>query len=233
MAELIGQHQQTTFVDPQNGQDPIDADQVRTNDNTLRATYNNHDNNRSVHFQSGTTGERPAAGNLGAKYLDRTTKKIYFDDGAAWQEVNGMAIPAAQVTAGTYVGTHVFPTINVSSAFAMTAGQASVKYYNAGDSGASIAIDWANGQEQRVRLTASAPTITLSNPVAGTYYVLHLVQDGTGSRLMPTITPTPKWDSGTTPTLTTTASRKDKLVLFYNGTDYEGIIMALNLDTTN
>lgn len=116
----------------------------------------------------------------------------------------------------------------------LAAGQANCKYYNAGDSGSALTINWNNGNEQRVRLTASAPTLTLSNPVAGAYYVLHLVQDATGSRLLPTFSPTLKVESnGTNPTLTTTASRKDKLLLFYNGTDYEMQSMAFNFNTTN
>lgn len=123
--------------------------------------------------------------------------------------------------------------VMTSGNFSMGAGQAALKYYNAGDSGAALTINWNNGQEQRVRLTASGPTLTLTNPVAGTYYVLGLVQDTNGSRLMPTISPTPKYDGGVTPTLTTTASRKDKLILFYNGTDYELTVGALNLNTTN
>lgn len=117
--------------------------------------------------------------------------------------------------------------------FSMGSGQAALKYYNAGDSGSAITLDWNNGQEQRVKLTTSAPTITLTNPVTGTYYVVGLVQDATGSRLFPTFSPTPKPDSGTFPTLTTTANRKDKVVLFYNGTDYELTVSALNIDTTN
>lgn len=53
--------------------------------------------------------------------------------------------------------------------------------YNAGNSGASINIDWANGAQQILTLTANT-TLTLSNPAPGAVYRLILVQDATGGR---------------------------------------------------
>jgi len=84
---------------------------------------------------------------------------------------------------------------------------------------ATIAIDFNNGLTQKVTLGGNR-TITFSNPVAGNKYLIHLKQDGTGSR---TITwPTIKWQGGTTPTLTTTASKSDLIFITYDGTDYFG-----------
>lgn len=56
-----------------------------------------------------------------------------------------------------------------------------VSLFDAGNSGSSLAIDWADGPVQQVTLTANA-TLTFVNAVAGRPYVLILVQDGTGGR---------------------------------------------------
>lgn len=53
--------------------------------------------------------------------------------------------------------------------------------YNAGNSGVNASIDWANGAQQILTLTANT-TLTLSNPSPGGIYRLILVQDATGGR---------------------------------------------------
>lgn len=84
--------------------------------------------------------------------------------------------------------------------------------YSGGDAGATPAINWSNGNVQRWRLTANA-TPTFSNPVKGAWYVLELQQDGTGSRTVTWSGATIVWPDGVTPTLTTTANRKDVITL--------------------
>lgn len=85
--------------------------------------------------------------------------------------------------------------------------------------GATIALDWNNGNVQEVTLGGNR-TFTFANPIAGSRYVIIVVQDATGSR---TITwPTIKWTGGSTPALTTTAGKKDIFTLIYDGTDYLG-----------
>lgn len=54
--------------------------------------------------------------------------------------------------------------------------------YNAGNSGASITLDWANGTQQILTLTNNA-VISFTNPSAGGKYYVVLVQDGTGGRV--------------------------------------------------
>mgnify|MGYP001618355250 CR=1 FL=1 len=85
--------------------------------------------------------------------------------------------------------------------------------------GATIALDWNNGNVQSVTLAGNR-TFTFANPKDGGRYLIILAQDATGSR---TITwPTIKWTGGTAPTLTTTASKKDIIAIVYDGTDYLG-----------
>lgn len=88
--------------------------------------------------------------------------------------------------------------------------------YDAGNSGASLAIDWNNGPVQKVTLTDNA-TLTFSNATAGGTYTLILVQDGTGGRSV-TLT---GWDFGdNTPTFNTTLNKKNVVSALYDGSEY-------------
>jgi len=84
---------------------------------------------------------------------------------------------------------------------------------------ATIALDWDNGNVQKVTLAGNR-TFTFADPKAGARYMIELIQDGTGSR---TITwPTIKWQDGSAPTLTTTAGKTDLIFITWDGTDYFG-----------
>jgi hypothetical protein len=104
-------------------------------------------------------------------------------------------------------------------------GQATVGEHDAGNSGAAIALDFNNGNNQLLTLTATC-TLTLSNPVTGSVYIIRLKQDATGSRFV-TWPGTVDWGSAGAPTLTTTAERSDLIALYWNGTKYVGSVMSL------
>lgn len=73
-------------------------------------------------------------------------------------------------------------------------------------------------------LTTAGGNLNLSSATPGITYKIQLIQDGTGSRPLPTISPAPKWRGGSAPTLTTTASAWDILVCYVDTTN------ALNCD---
>jgi hypothetical protein len=79
--------------------------------------------------------------------------------------------------------------------------------------GATISWDMSAAINAKVTLTASGHTLSVSNPVLGATYSLGVIQDGTGSR---TLTWPSSFDWGTTgaPTLTTTASKRDRITVF-------------------
>ena len=104
--------------------------------------------------------------------------------------------------------------------------QARCVEYDAGNSGAALTIDLNNGNNQKVTLTGNC-TFTLSNPIAGVWYQLRLVQDAVGTRTV-TWPANVKWQSGIAPILTTTASRTDIIALFYNGTNYLNAVVGFN-----
>lgn len=104
MSETVAAYAQSAFTDPQNGQSPIDAGQVRTNDNALRVKFNSHDADGAIHFQSSASGSRPAAGSAGRKWLDSDTLRVYYDTGSVWSEIDYLSKSAG----GTVTGAATF-----------------------------------------------------------------------------------------------------------------------------
>lgn len=147
------------------------------------------------------------------------------------------------VTMTTYTGQSTIVTVGALNAGSITNGFGSIdigtdqitagaarfsKIYAPSASyaltdGATIALDWVNGNVQKVTLGGNR-TFTFANPVDGMRCLIYLTQDGTGSR---TITwPTIRWTGGSAPTLTTTAAKTDIISITYMGTDYFGASVA-------
>jgi hypothetical protein len=126
--------------------------------------------------------------------------------------------PSGYVGVGTATPTAAVDVVN---------GQIVSRRYALSD-GATIAVDWHNGNVQSVTLGGNR-TLTFSNPIDGARYVLIIKQDGTGSRTV-TWPATVRWPGGTAPTLTTTASKTDYIAFIYNGVDskYDGIAVSQN-----
>jgi hypothetical protein len=89
MAQTVGSHSVATFTAPSNG-DALDATVVKGNDNTLRASYVDHDADPGIHVQSSTLAARPTAGSVGRKWLttDSGSIKLWYDDGSNWNEID-------------------------------------------------------------------------------------------------------------------------------------------------
>lgn len=101
-------------------------------------------------------------------------------------------------------------------------------FFDAGNSGAAVTLNVANGNVQKVTLTANT-TVTLTSPASGAMRSLTLLvfQDATGSRTI-TWPGTVKWGNAGAPTLTTTASKMDMISLFTvdGGTNWYGALGA-------
>lgn len=101
-------------------------------------------------------------------------------------------------------------------------------FFDAGNSGSALTLNLANGNVQKITLTANC-TITLTSPAAGAMRSLTLLvfQDGTGSRTI-TWPGSVKWGNAGAPTLTTTASKMDMISLFTvdGGTNWYGALGA-------
>jgi len=98
-------------------------------------------------------------------------------------------------------------------------------YYDCGNSGASITIDWNNGNLQQVTLTAVGVDITFTEPPHSGKCELWIIQDGTGSRTIDWEHEiSPKWPGGVEPTLSTAAAAVDVICFtFIGGTTYRGL----------
>lgn len=91
-----------------------------------------------------------------------------------------------------------------------------------GNSGAAKTINLSTNPVHKLTLTADT-TLTLTNPQAGTTYILDLRQDGTGGWAV--TWPTIRWAGGSSPTITTGAAKADRVTLFYDGTSFFGSII--------
>ena len=71
------------------------------------------------------------------------------------------------------------------------------------------------------------PIITFTNGADGQAFIIHLKQDGSGSRTVSW--PTIKWAGGTTPTMTTDIFKIDTFGFIKNGADYYGYVIGLKI----
>lgn len=94
--------------------------------------------------------------------------------------------------------------------------------------GATVTFDLNEANTHQVTLGGNR-TLALSNATTGQWFVVELLQDATGSRTV-TWFSTIKWTQGTTPTLTTTASKKDTFLFRCTGSGtYDGYIVGQNI----
>lgn len=96
-----------------------------------------------------------------------------------------------------------------------TSGQ---QYYS-DEFAATIAVNWDNGNVQRIVLANGAQVITLTNPKPGARYTLILKQPASGAAGTVTWPASVSWPSGVTPTLTVTNGKVDNISFVYEGTD--------------
>ena len=94
--------------------------------------------------------------------------------------------------------------------------------------GASISWDASANQVTSVTIADNRTMAAPTNLVDGAVYLLVIIQDGTGSRTM-SWNAVFKFTGGTAPTLTTTASAKDILIFYSDGTNMYEIGRSLNV----
>lgn len=86
-------------------------------------------------------------------------------------------------------------------------------FFDAGNSGTAITLNLASGNVQKLTLTGNC-TITLTSPASGAFrsLLLYVFQDATGTRTI-TWPGSVKWGTAGAPTLSTAASKMDKILL--------------------
>lgn len=94
--------------------------------------------------------------------------------------------------------------------------------------GATITFNMATSNKHGVTLGGNR-TLAVSNVSVGQVFYIRLLQDGSGSRTV-TWFSTIKWNNGSIPTLTTTASKADAFVFICTGSGtYDGGVIFANL----
>lgn len=94
---------------------------------------------------------------------------------------------------------------------------------------ATTTFDWAYSNIHSITLSAATTTLAFANPVEGQALITRLGQDGTGSRAI-VFPSTIKWTGGTTPTLTSTASKTDVFGFLCTASGfYDGYTVGQNL----
>lgn len=163
---LVGSHQQAPVTIPVNGTSPIDAQEVRLNDNAIVTSYNAHDADPTLHIQSSSLSTRPLAGQAGRLWFVTDSQQLFYDTGGAWVPVK---VSGSSVVGGTVpinaggTGTSSLPTdgqvlIGNSGAYSLatlTAGPNTV--ITNGPGGITIScLGAASGTTSRTVTTATA-----------------------------------------------------------------------------
>lgn len=143
--------------------------------------------------------------------------------GTNLKNVNGNSLlGSGGITVGdvTLTGTQTLTNKTLTSPTLNTPTVNVVKFasqYSAGNSGASITLNFSNGQKQSLTLNSNT-TITLSFPGVGNYQII-LTQDGTGNKTVTWSGVSRYVGSATAPVINTASNSSTVVSLFYDGTN--------------
>lgn len=134
--------------------------------------------------------------------------------------------------AQTFTGTQTFATIAAATNSSINVSSGSyntIQTYTPSAAGTAT-LDLSKGNVHHITMPAGNITIAISNSTAGQCIILRILQDGTGSRTVTWFT-TIKWAGGSTPTLTTAASKADTFGFEVTtaGSAYDGFIVGQNI----
>lgn len=104
---------------------------------------------------------------------------------------------------------------------------ASIHTLNNNSYQSTVTFDMDVSSHHKLTLTGNA-TLAVTNVDNDQAFIIHLIQDGTGSRLVNWFSGI-KWSGGSSPTLTTTASKVDSFGFIKDGSDYYGYILGQNI----
>lgn len=207
-SHLVGQNPITTFTTPVNGTSPINADQVRSNDNTTKAAYNLHDADATIHFQDSLASARPVAGTAGRKWLDNDTYRVYWDDGAAWHELAYAATGAGAFTAPVTITSTTSPQLTIlydgSNTLTVGVSSAGVVTFNA--TGASQSFVFSDPVTNSGTLTQTGVATFTAQPILSSLTAsLPVFTDASKGLVSNAMTGTGSVVMSASPTLTGTA----------------------------
>jgi len=136
------------------------------------------------------------------------------------------SLASVTVTNGTLNNTFIN---NASLVSITTVNRAYIPVEQKFISTATSTFDFAYSNIHSLTLSAATTTLSFANPVSGQAVIARIGQDGTGSRRV-VFPSTIYWAGGTTPTLTSTASKIDSFGLLCTASGYyDGYIVGQNI----
>ena len=172
----VSNHQLSTFTTPVNGTSPIDANQVKGNDNSIKTAYNAHDADTTIHLQSGAVATRPAASTAGQTWLATDSSAVYLwlDNGSTWVEANYLRNTGGSVTGAVTISDTTQSTSTTTGALIVSGGVGVAKNVNVGGTLGVTGVATLTAQPILSSLTASQAVFSdgskglVSNPITGT-----------------------------------------------------------------
>lgn len=116
------------------------------------------------------------------------------------------------------------PTASLDVVGTVSVARANIKNQTLTD-GVTINWDTSLGQVATVTLTAAGRTMAAPTNLKVGTYILHVLQDATGSRTITSWNTVFKWVGGVAPTLTTTANARDVFSFVSDGTNLYGSML--------
>jgi uncharacterized protein YcfJ len=158
---LVGQNQIAPFTSPIPG-GSLDATVVLGNDNSTVTSYDAHDNDSTIHFQSSALADRPPASTAGQKWLttDAAARYIYYDTGSAWVEVNYFRDSGGIITGAVTISDTTQSTSTTTGALIVSGGVGIAKNVFIGGTLGVTGVATFTAQPIVSTLTASKPVFT-------------------------------------------------------------------------